>query len=549
MRIAEAILRYLKVNEVEYIFGISAGTVSAIFDAVNDVGIKPIITKNEAGAAYAAVKYASASEKLGVCIAAGGVGTNNMINGIADAMRSKIPTLIITGYVHRWQIGKGAIQELDTKNILKPITKYSQTVLDEKKVLATLQKAIQIALTPPYGPVHISIPIDIQVAPLMEQIPDKVQLPSDMYKDAEISIKKAIKIIDREKHGLIMVGKGCRGLSRQVMDLSEHLQWPIITTPQGKGVVPADFYLNLGNYGFAGTDTATNYVESGPETCLLILGSSLGESSTRNYNPVLVDGRKVIHVDWDEEQLGKVFNADVMIHHDLSYTIPEIIKGTKRALDRFNKVKIENPYIQNHTGLSLRLFLDKITKVMPTNTYYVSDIGEYMNFLFKYMEIPEGGDFEISLNYGAMGSGVAGVIGTHLAQTQRPVAVFTGDGSFFMNGSEILTAKEYRMPILYFVINNAMLGYVENGHRYLYGRTVKGFKQERISISAMMNAVGVKSMQISELEEIDQIKHFVRQNEGPWVIELITDGSEAAPVADRFKALEETKNVKEEKVC
>lgn len=121
------------------------------------------------------------------------------------------------------------------------------------------------------------------------------------------------------------------------------------------------------------------------------------------------------------------------------------------------------------------------------------------------------------------------------------MAVFTGDGSFFMNGMEILTAKEYEMPIIFFVINNAMLGYVEHGHRYLYGRTVEGFKQQRISISDMMNSIGIKSLQISSMEQLENIGEFIEKLQGPCVIELVTDGSEPAPVADRFKALEETK--------
>lgn len=540
MKISKAIMKYLEQNGVEYIFGMSAGTVSAIYDSTNDVNIKPIITKNEAGGAYMAAKYAAISGKIGVCVAAGGVGTNNMVNGIGDAMRSKVPALFITGYVHRWQIGKGAIQELNTEQILKPITKYSKTVMDQENVLSVLKEAMEIALTPPMGPVHISIPIDIQVSDLMESIPEQAVMSDKITFDDE-AIEKAIEVMNKEKDGIIMVGRGSRGLSEQVMVLSEQLQWPIITTPEGKGVIPTDFYLNLGNYGFSGTDLATDYVEMGPATCVLVLGSSLGESATRNYNPVLVKGKKVIHVDWDEKELGKVFETDVKVYHDLNKVVPALIKGTETIGKSFDKPLVNAPYVENHTGLSIRLFLEKITEILPNNTYYISDIGEYMNFLFKYLPIPTGGDFDISLNYGAMGSGVAGVMGAHLAEPNRPMAVFTGDGSFFMNGMEILTAKEYKMPIIFFVINNAMLGYVEHGHKYLYGRTVEGFKQERISISTMMDSIGIKSLEISNMDELENIGAFIENLEGPCVIELVTDGSEPAPVADRFKALEETK--------
>ena len=536
-RIADGILSFLKQNGVDFVFGIPAGTVSPIFDAMNDIDIKPVITKNEAGAAYMAARYASVSKKLGVCIGAGGVGVNNMINGIADAMRAKSPVLVLSGYVNRKYIGKGALQELDTEHILKPITKYSKTILDEKCVLSELEKAIRIALTPPCGPVHISIPLDIQLSEISEAIPDKIIIPQKDYRDSIEDLNKAVSVISREKFGIIMVGKGCRGLSKEVMELSEHLQWPIIVTPEGKGVVPATFPLNLGTYGYCGSDAAVQYVESDLATCILILGSSLGECSTCNFNDSLVKGRKSIHVDLDIREFSKVFNTDININCDIKDAISFILNNTPKSANHFERPPLNPPYIKNHEGLSIRLFIEEITKILPQNTFYLSDLGEYMNFVFKYLEIPDGGDFEINLNYAAMGSSLAGAIGVHYAYSNRPIAVFAGDGSFYMNGSEILTAKEYNLPIIYIIVNNAMLAYVEHGHQFLYGRVLDGFKTHRISISEMMNSIGIKAISIDKIEDIHKIKDFIGNIDGPCVIELVTDGSEKAPIMDRLKAL------------
>jgi len=536
-RIANGILSFLKENGVDYVFGIPAGTVSPIFDAMNDVDIKPVIAKNEGGAAYMAARYASVTKKLGVCIGAGGVGVNNMINGVADAMRAKSPVLILSGYVNRKYIGKGALQELDTEHILKPITKYSKTVLDEKSVLSELEKAVRIALTPPCGPVHLSIPLAIQLSERYESIPGRVAIPSKDYRDSIEDLNRAVSVISKEKFGIIMVGKGCRGLSKQVMELSEHLQWPIIVTPEGKGVVPGTFPLNFGTYGYCGSDAASQYVESETATCILILGSSLGECSTCNFSDSLVRGRKSIHVDLDVRELSKVFDTDININCDIKDAISFIINNTPKSTNYIEKPELNLPYVKNHTGLSIRLFLEEITKILPSNTYYLSDLGEYMNFVFKYLEIPEGGDFEINLNYAAMGSSLAGAIGVHYAFNNRPVAVFAGDGSFYMNGTEILTAKEYNLPIIYIIINNAMLAYVEHGHQFLYGRVLDGFKNRRISISDMMNSIGIKSIAIDRNEDILKIKDFIKDIDGPRVIELITDGSEKAPIMDRLKAL------------
>jgi acetolactate synthase-1/2/3 large subunit len=539
MKICNAVLKCLKAVDVQYTFGLPAGTVSPIYDAMNDEDIKPIITKNEAGCAYMAARYSSLSGKLGVCIVAGAVGINNMINGVADAARAKSPVLIISGYVNRWQIGKGALQELDTQNILKPITKYSETILEEGKVIEALKKAIEIALTPPQGPVHISIPLDVQLLDYKEEMNWSFINPLERFIEINPQvIETAATLINNSKHGIIMIGKGCRSVDKEVIRLSEHLNWPIITTPEGKGIIPSDFYLNYGNYGYSSTDAATALVHSTEVDCILILGTSLGEASTCNFDDRLVKGRKIIHVDWDLKELDKVFKTDIKVLGDLRLVIPELIKYTTKCKAVLQEQpKLNSEYINNHTGLSLRLFLDKITAIMPQNTVYISDLGEYMNFVFKYLNIPAEGNFEVNLNYAAMGSGIAGAVGAHFANVNKTVAVFAGDGSFFMNGTEILTAKEYNLPIVYFIINNSMLAYVEHGHKFLYGRSLDGFKHKRISIAEFMNSAGVKAMSIEKIDDMYKIGNFIANLQEPCVIELITDGTEPAPIMDRLKSL------------
>lgn len=537
MRVADAVLQYLEKYGVEYIFGISAGTVSSLFDASNDTNIKIIMTKNEAGTGYSATKYADNSNKLGVCMVAGAVGINNMINGIAYATRSKVPLLIISGAVHRWQMGKGAMQELNTEDIMKPITKYSKTIMDENEVLIELKKGMEIALTKPYGPVHLSIPIDVQIANFTGDIPD---LPSiieeENYNDQ--ALNKAIELINKEEKGVILVGRGCKGLTIDIKTLSKRLNWPIVTTPEGKGVISTDFELNLGNYGFSTTDTAQEYIDAGDASCVLVMGTSLGESATRNYNDILVKNRKIIHIDWDKRELNKVFKTDIPVYYDLKKALPKLVSNVNKKNNNYSRPgSLNKAYEKNHTGLSTRLFLEKIVEVVPENSYFISDIGEFMNFVFKYLPIKEGMDFEIGLNYGAMGIGVGGAVGLSLGAPDKIPVVIVGDHSFYMNGNEILTAKYYNLPIIYIVINNAMAGYVEHGHSYLYGRSLEGFIQDRVSFVELVKALGIKSIQINELEDMPNIKEFTKDLNGPCVIEVITDGSEPAPIVDRFKSL------------
>lgn len=352
-------------------------------------------------------------------------------------------------------------------------------MVQKEDVLSELKKAIELALTPPFAPVHICVPMDLQKLEFTGELPLKVDtklLAMDLskYKD---SINKASYIINKEEKGIIMVGKGARGFCKKIKELSKHLQWPIITTPQAKGVISTDFELNLGNYGFQSTDSAYNYVKNGQATCLLVLGSSLGESATLNYNPMLVKNRKIVHVDWDCEELGKTFETDVKINADLKIALPDILKVVNNKEEKFEReLPLNKLYEKNHTGLSIRVFLEQIIKVLPKDTQYICDIGEFMNFVFKYLPIDEESGFDMSLNYGAVGSGVGSAVGVSMAKQNSPVAVIVGDGSFLMNGMEIITAKEYNRPIIYFVVNNAMLWYVEYGYKFIYGRTLPGFR-------------------------------------------------------------------------
>lgn len=538
IKVSESILKFLELNEIKCVFGIPSGTVSPLYDSMNDVAITPIFTKNEAGAAYMAARYAASSQKLAVCFVAGGVGINNMMNGIGDAMRAKAPMLVISGYINRWQMGKGAIQELDTQDVTRPITKYSKTILREEDIMKELEAAMIAALTPPCGPVHLSIPVDVQLSEIEEIMLPKINIAELQKVELDHNqAKQAADVINAAEQGLIMVGKGCKGLSERIMHLSERLQWPIITTPEGKGVIPSEFALNLGNYGFSNTDESAEYVDASLYSTLLIIGTSLGEASTCNFNDVLVKGKKVIHVDRDLKERNKVFDANVFVHGDLWDVIPYFIEHTRASDRSFQRSYKTTPYVLNHTGISFRLFLEKLPQVMPKNTHYVCDTGEFMNFVFKYLNLPAEGDFEVNANYAAMGAGVAGAIGVYVADKNKPVAVLAGDGCFFMNGLEILTAKEYSMPIIYIIINNAMYAYVEHGHQFLYNRVLEGFKQERVSIAEMMQAAGVKAMQINTLEDMDLMQEFMRDLKGPCVIEVNTDGSEPAPILDRMKAL------------
>lgn len=542
MKIADAIVKTLENNDVKYTFGIPASTFGIILDSLNDSDIKYIITKNEAGATYSASRYAELSNKIGVCMLAGGVGVNNAINGIAEARRNKVPMIVICGDVKRSYRGKGALQEADNAKMVSSITKYAKNIVSEDEVIYELQKAMKIAMTPPMGPVLISIPFDIQSLEFNGEIDfNKIEVQTINCDDKMLSL--AISEINKSERGVILVGRGTRGLREDIKYLSEKLKWPIISTPNAKGVINTDFPYYIGNYGFCSSDGAVEYIEKENIDCLLILGSSLGQTATRDYNDVLVKNKKVIRIDWDKQEFNKVFKEDISVYYDLKKAIPLIYDNVTDKDITFIKPLMNKPYIKDHTGISLRLLFEKMQEILPKNTCLVGDMGNFFNYYFKYMPISKHMDFQTSINYASMGSGVAGVIGSYLSNSHKNYAVIVGDGSFYMNGSEILTAKEYDMPITYFVINNSMFGLVKHGQKAVYGREFKAkIEFKYTNIASVAEAMGIEAVQITQLSQVDSLKELMSNRTSPLLVEIITDGTETFIDTDRLKKVS-TRNV------
>lgn len=535
MKTSEKILRYLHKNGINTVFGLPSGTISPIVDSFNDLSeIEYIITKNEAAASYSACKYARVTQKLGVCLISGSVGVGNAINGIAEATESKAPILIISGYVDKWKQGLGAIQELESNKLLGNVVKYSKKITDEKDIIKSIKEAIEIAYEHPRGAVHIGLPIDIQ----------REEYTGLEYGIAQIkkvftdytNLNQAVDLINKAKSGLLIVGGGCRGLGEQVKQLSEKLNWRLVTTISAKGQIEEDFKLHMGYYGFSGTDLADKYIKDSDLECVIALGTRLGECSTQNFNKNLIKN-KLIHIDIDETVFNKAYKSDLNVVADLNEALDYLTDNIENKNVNNDIIHpLNKPYKDDHTGLSLRILSEKITSIMPKNTFYVNDIGSYMIFNFNYMKVPKEGEFECNVNYGCMGSSI-GAMGISRIDTNRPVAVFIGDGSFYMNGlSELLTAKKYNMKIVYFIINNSELRFVNEGHKKIFGRSFKEFSDDYIDIASIAKCMGLKSIAIKENEDIYNLKDFLGEINEPIVVEVVTNSSEPIPT-NRFKAL------------
>ncbi|KHE72794.1 thiamine pyrophosphate-binding protein [Halobacillus sp. BBL2006] len=539
MKSVRAVLDYLESGNVSYIFGIPAGSVNAFFDELYDTpSITPIITKHEGAASYMAAAYAKYSQSLGVCIGSSGPGGTNLITGAANAMREHLPVLFLTGAVPVNTVGLNASQELHADPLYQSVTKYSKRVDNADDLLPEIHKAVEIALTGVPGPVHIAMPIDVQltdVAPSpIPAFPARTPLlPEDGL------INEAIQQLTSTNNGYIFVGQGIRGSVEDVIELAETLNWPIVTSPQAKGLIPDNHPLLEGIFGFAGHETASELINDQKTEAVIILGSSLGETATNNYNPNINKDQYTIQVDFDASVFNRKYPVDLAIHGDISVTVSSLItRLNSLGWSRQNHLLNERPPKEWSEEYNTHNVLMSLQDKLPSSTRYTIDIGEFMAYVIHHMNVISDDSFDINVHFGAMGSGIGSAIGAKLADPGRPVVSLTGDGCFFMHGMEILTAKEYQIPVLFVVMNNARLGMVHHGHALQYKRAHARFGQEPVDISQMAASLGVPSARVETLEDLNaETLEQLQSTNGPAVLEVSLVDDNVPPMGDRVKFL------------
>jgi acetolactate synthase-1/2/3 large subunit len=540
MKAARAVLEFLKENGVKHIFGIPAGSVNALFDELNEIPeITPVVTKHEGAASYMAGAYAKYTGQMSVVIGCSGPGGTNLVTGAANAMREHLPVLFITGAVPVNTEGLNASQELDAEPIYRSITKYSVTVRDANDLLNAVVVASEIAVSGVPGPVHIAMPIDIQHADVGNpEIPEPV-LRKQIVPEMDI-IKSAAQELLTRKSGYIFVGQGVKNSVDQVLELAEMLDWPILSTPQAKGYIPEHHPLLAGVYGFAGHETASKLVTDGDGEVLLIVGSSLGETATNNYNVNLTKDRFTIQLDFDQTVFNRKYKTDLPVLGDINLSLLFLIEelkthGLSRKSDLTPVEKTKTIMSEEYNTQNVLL---NMQQHLPVNTRYTVDIGEIMSYAIHYMKVVDYDSFTVNVHFGAMGNGIGSAIAAKLAEPERPVVCVTGDGSFFMHGMEILTAREYNLPILFVVMNNARLGMVYHGHALQFKRTHSSFEQEPVNISAMAAAMNIPTVRVNELSDMNEdVINSLMNAGGPAVLEIALTDNNTPPMGDRVKFL------------
>lgn len=559
MNAAQMIIDLLQQAGMKYIFGIPGSSTEDLNHAIEEnEKIKLIVTKHEEGAAFMADGYSRVSGKLSACIATAGPGATNLITGLATSYVDGISVVALTGQVAISLFGKGAFQETGTEgvnmvSIFRNFTRYSAMVLSEQRAEYMIEKAIRMAYSSPSGPVHLSCPVDVmdkQVPKVMIRRNTEIMSGIPRYDkrlfDRE-RVRMASLVLGLAKKPVIVAGWGV-ALSRgaeELLELAEHFEIPVATSPKAKGVFPETHRLSLGVLGVSGASVARDFIINEEIDVLLAVGTSFNEMMTSGWDERLLPARYLIQIDADPEKISKNYIADIGMVGDASTVLKEITYAIKRgvasdfdvkslrditARERLKDLKIkyekaESDPIENGELYHPANLVKDIQKGFPKNTIYFSEIGDQMYWCVRYLVIDEPHSFFVPLGFGGKGYETAACVGARLASGDRPVVAMCSDGSFLMNGMEIATAVEYNIPVVW-VIFNCSEG---NGD-------LDGGDSRRSDFAKLAEGLGAKAITVKKPGEITpELTCGILESEKPTVLDVWIDKSQKPPAENYFE--------------
>ena len=473
---AQIAVRLLERQGIHIVTGYPGGAILPIYDALGQSpAIRHVLARHEQGAGFIAQGMARATGEVAVCMASSGPGATNLLTAIADAKLDSIPLVAITGQVPRAMIGTDAFQEVDTYGLTVPITKHNFLVSSAEELLEVIPRAFEIAASGRPGPVLIDIPKDVQNQAIEIAdwpAPGVRRLPPPAAGDA---IAEAASLINGARRPLLYLGGGVihSGAAAAAVDLAEKANLPTVMTLMALGAMPVDHPLSLGMLGMHGA----RYCNLALDECdlLVAFGARFDDRATGKV-AAFCPQAKIVHIDIDPAELDKIKAAHVGITADvgeaLDRLLPLVSENPRAAwVERIATLKAQFPQEfpglddpRSHFGL-----IRTIAACLDDSAIIATDVGQHQMWVAQGYPLRRPRQWLTSGGLGTMGFGVPAAIGAALAEPQRTVVCFTGDGSILMNIQELVTAGEENANVKIVLMNNATLGLVHQQQTLFYG--------------------------------------------------------------------------------
>ncbi len=460
---AEILIRCLKEEGVEYLFGYPGGAVLHIYDAIYvQDDVKHVLVRHEQAATHAADGYARATGKTGAVLVTSGPGVTNAVTGIATAYMDSIPMVIISGQVPTPLIGNDAFQEVDSVGITRPCVKHNFLVKDITKLAETIKKAFYIASTGRPGPVLVDIPKDVTIAKAEFHYPKKIKLRSynPTVKGHAGQIRKAVDLILSAKRPMIYTGGGVvlSDGSSELIELTQLLGYPITNTLMGLGAYPAtdkQFVGMLGMHGTYESNLAMHHCDM-----LFAIGARFDDRVTGKIDRFCPEAR-IVHIDIDPSSISKNVRVDIPIVGSVPHVLRAMINVIRdeklkpdtealaqwwRQIDEWRAVKSLS-YRTSDTVIKPQFVVQKLYEVTKGQAIITSDVGQHQMWAAQYYLFDRPRQWINSGGLGTMGFGLPAAMGAKFAFPDQDVVCITGDGSIQMMTQELATMKQYCTPV------------------------------------------------------------------------------------------------------
>lgn len=563
---AQAIIASLEAEGVDTIFGYPGGQAIKIYDALYDSKqIHHVLARHEQGATHMADGYARATGKVGVVLVTSGPGATNTVTGIATAYMDSIPMVVITGQVTRGVIGTDSFQESDIVGITMPVVKHSFLLQSTDDLTRTFREAFYIASTGRPGPVLIDIPSDLSGAEMVFHYPDSVSLPSykPTYRGNARQVKQAAELIQKAERPLIYAGGGIvtSHACAELTELAERMQIPVVTTLMGKGAMRCSNPLNLGPVGMHGSKYANMAVT---ECDLLIaVGARFSDRVTGKVSE-FAPHAKVIHIDIDPAEIGKIINPVVPIVGDAKGVLAAInerlVKADAQPIDRAWVDDVfswrerwpfyTSDFSDYPNAIAPEVVLHKLSqKLDPEASIVTTEVGQHQMWAHQNIHREHARTFISSGGLGTMGFGFPAAIGAKIGCPESEVVCVAGDGSFQMNSQEMATAKINDVPVKVLIIDNRALGMVHQWQSLFYNKRYSFTElADNPDFVKLADAYGWRARRVEKPEDVDTALDEMLASKEPFLLDVMIPRDQTvypmvapgAPIDDIIGALDVT---------
>jgi acetolactate synthase-1/2/3 large subunit len=539
---AEAVVRSLEMLGVTDVFGLPGGAILPVYDPLMSAEkLRHILVRHEQGAGHAAEGYASSSGKLGVAIATSGPGATNLVTAIADAYMDSVPMLAITGQVFSTLMGTDAFQEADIVGITMPITKHSFLVRTAEDIPGALAAAYEIATTGRPGPVLVDITKDAQQNEMTFSWPPKYDLPGyrPVTKAHGKQIQAAASLIAEARKPVLYVGGGVirARASAELRTLAETSGAPVVTTLMARGAFPDSHPQHLGMPGMHGSVPAVLALQEAD--LVVALGARFDDRVTGKAS-LFAPHAKIVHVDIDPAEIGKIKAVDVPIVGDLKDVLVDLdaaLRGTERADTEewwayLHGLQDQYPlgYTPTSDGLlAPQHVIQRIGELTGPEGVYAAGVGQHQMWAAQFIKYERPNAWLNSGGAGTMGYAVPAAMGAKVAQPDRVVWAIDGDGCFQMTNQELATCAINNIPIKVAIINNSSLGMVRQWQTLFYdGRYSNtdlntGAGSIRVpDFVKLAEAYGCHAIRVETEDQVDAaIQEALSINDRPVVIDFV----------------------------